>query len=669
MRISIIVALVLLSAIAMHVAEAITIENLKKADFSSFNTTFSTLTLKSQPKKRDLNPDKPFSFQIYYDSSNDIVSHDITFSGEPINIGFNKKSGSLVYVTATRYYSYGSIDATKASTTLVFDIDLNGKDIAPQNNMVNFNIFNLDYQNKGTVEVNFYAWTYDNTGTPAIYKDVTTTQQSFNGHYSISLPNIGGHGFTRFSIVFALLDSKSSCPRSIENHSLLETACVPPAKNNKPRETTITAGQIFQDAGKLLSKNLKYHIRNCDGYDQKVCQTLSDDIANNFVNFDENSQVFSFGKPCQGIPKGYHCVTTVEIEILPFQDGDKTCKKHVRSKVLLPVNDRSLKNKYGKAICKILPKEGDYNPTFYTNENKQCAHYVGCYDYLQFTGVVFTTELNIGGGDDGAPVATFEPPFSVSQCKSICLDNGATHAAIYNNGYQCTCLNGPNYGNPTENSVCKDPITAACLSDMSFPGETCGTDVYALVYNLDECNKKIKAGHNFAGTPVVKPEEEDEDDESCVSNPTKVESFEGLDTGNFVALDIFDGEATIDKGRVFEYGDWYDFVHSPPQLFRIKDGLNALCSPEHISTITFNSPIKEFGGYFGNVHLSPVIEFSFFDSDEELIHKEEFYYDPIDADSHMLCYSYKSSSNNIKSIKITGFEQVFDEIQFKREGW
>lgn len=536
MRVFVILAFLSLCTITFCYAEDrdatnININNFQKVELSSWNSTFSNLSIqKSETQKRDVNPDAPFSFEVYYDSNNNVKSDKVTFSGEPVNLGFNKKSGGKVSVAATRYYSFGSVDPTKASTTLVFEVDFNGRDVSKSTGPVQFKVFNLDYKNKGTIDVGLFAWTYDNTGIPSIFNQVTTTSENFNGNYQFTLTDVGAHGFTRFVIVFGLLDSSVDCPRSIDNHSLLGSACIAPAKNNKPRETTVTAAQLFQDAGKLKASNLKYSVSNCDGYDQKICQHPSDDIVANFVDFDEATQVFSFGKPCQGVPSGFACVTTVQVEILPFKDGSRTCNKHVRAKVLLPVNDRGIKNIYGGASCAVLPKVGDHTP-FYTkindNKNKDCAHYVGCYDYLQFTGIMYISELDIGGGS-GNPEFKIENPFTVSQCKSICLDNGATHAAIYANGYQCTCLNGPNYRKPKSDSVCMDADAAMCLSSKALPGETCGTDAYALVFNLDRCKSKVAAGHNFdaEGTPVTAPPPDKceglshdlETDESCTED-------------------------------------------------------------------------------------------------------------------------------------------------------
>lgn len=499
MKISLVIlALVVLSYISLSLSKEVKIKNLERVESSSWNSTISSLE-KSSPQKRDVNPDAPFTFQIYYDSSHIVSSDKITFNGESVVLGYNKKSHSDVSVTATRYYSYGVHGATNAATSLAFDVDFNGRDASPQNDDITFKIFNLEYRNKGSVTALFYAWTYDQTGAPVVYRELVD-QGSFNGDYQFTLINPGSYGFTRFSILLGLIDSKTQCPKSIDSHSLLEAACIAPAKNNKPRETTITAGQIFQDAGKLLSQNLKYHIRNCDGYDQKICQKPADDIVSNFVQFDEDTQTFSFGKPCQGIPTEFSCVTTVEIEILPFKDNSKECKQHVRSKVLLPVNKKGINNKYGEANCRVLPKE-DYPTPYYVEEKKSCAHLDGCFKTSHFTGIVYVNNFDIGGGDDSGSIATISPPYSISQCKSICLDSGATHAAIYDSGLQCTCLDGPNYDKPVASSNCD----AECIGDLALPGEKCGTEQYALVFNLDRCNKKIVPGDNFAGTPVTAP--------------------------------------------------------------------------------------------------------------------------------------------------------------------
>lgn len=194
--------------------------------------------------------------------------------------------------------------------------------------------------------------------------------------------------------------------------------------------------------------------------------------------------------------------------------------------------------------------------------------------------------------------------------------------------------------------------------DISIP--SCDVKASIVVGNSKEAIANPKAGCSVPSSPPPPPSSP-----YCYFVPQSTESFENSKMSS--VLEIFNDQANVvvPGSSVFaiSHGDWVNYVNN--QNFKIYDGDHAVASGYDQFAITFNSPVQSFNGYFGNTIKDP-LQFQFYNSEDRLIYSESIIYDPVAEQANLMYYGYCSSENDIKKIKIFGYEQVMDKIGFSR---
>lgn len=497
------VALVVVALVTLSIAEENGFRISEKSVVKNWET--DSKLLNGETGKRDIAYDQKYKFEVQYDGTFAAFSNSkLTLSGKP-----EKSNGALlkdVTVTGNRYNDRDRV------TTLVFDVDFEGNDVFPDTaSTSSYNYFRFllnfpSYRNKGTLnKYKLYAWQHDASGYPTAEFLEDNIDSSFNGELVIDyLYGVKGAGFTRFVIIMTLDDSSSQCPLAIDNYSLLESACIAPASNGKPQSSQIQIGQIFQDAGLVSESDLKFTVKNCFGYDKKICQKVYD--LENQVLFSQQYQAIAFNRPCRGVPNEYGCVTTVDVE---YKKG--LCK--AKAQVIIPVNERAIQNKYGKASCRIVPQYQDVSSidqlfaSGAANMKEECAHYVGCYE-VPANAQQWYPEYIFGDGSIGY---TVQAPYTPDQCKTICKDASPAYkySFIYERGNNCGCLSDDDYDvalnkrEAVSNSLCMT-ADSVCDAQFSIGGGSyeegkekfCGSSTNAMVFNIEACHK-IGNGYTY----------------------------------------------------------------------------------------------------------------------------------------------------------------------------
>lgn len=154
---------------------------------------------------------------------------------------------------------------------------------------------------------------------------------------------------------------------------------------------------------------------------------------------------------------------------------------------------------------------------------------------------------------------------------------------------------------------------------------------------------------------------------SCEFEPNNIESFENLaysQYNEFTNLEIFNGEATIDAGYLFKYGEWMNYDDGND--FFIRDGKLAVSASNEDINIVFKQPIQRFNGFFGNAKRINPIKFEYYNSKNELVYRGSLNYDAVKEKDEMIYYGFCSQSNDVKRVRIIGYEQVMDLIGFRR---
>lgn len=488
-------ALVLVALVTLSIAEGNGFRISEKSEVKNWETDSKLL---STTEKRDIAYDEKYKFEVLLSGSGSATAFSnskLTLSGMP-----EKSNGALikdVTITGNRYNN------RDRETTLVFDVDFGGKDVIPSTSSyydLRFRFNFPSYRNKGSVDsYTIYAWQHDASGYPTAQFD-DEPSSSFNGEFTTEyLYYIRGFGFTRFVIIVNLDDSAAQCPLAIDNYSLLESACIAPESNGKPKYSQIDISQIFQDAGNVAPSDLKFTVKNCYGYDKKICQKVYD--IENSVIFSQTFQAIAFNKPCRGVPSEYACVTTVDVE---YKKG--SCK--TKAQVLIPVNKKAIQNKYGKASCRIVPEYKDVSSldqlfaSGAASLKEECAHYVGCFERPADAQQWYPEYIS----GDGGLGYTVQSPYSASQCKTICKDASPSYKYffIHDGGVNCGCLSDDDYDvalnkrDALPNAQCSS-AGAECPFDPDYIGgmnKFCGTDENVIVYNIEACHR-IGNGYNY----------------------------------------------------------------------------------------------------------------------------------------------------------------------------
>lgn len=514
MRVSVAVALVVLAIVALSNADKKVRQEFEVANPSSWDSHAHLFEPSTESSKRDVKVDSTFKFSLWYsdDDEDDITEIDqqvILFNGKKQRAGYVSFVNSYCDITATRRNFNGE-------TQLTFDIDGNGKDILPKSDdydNIHIDIEDIQsYTPATSVSTFVYIWTHSNTGRPTFAFTYTIPALNSAQNFYETFPKINAQAIVRTAFVKVLADMESECAEAIDDYSLLEAACIPPRADGKIHTTSLQVGQLFQNAPKnLKSSDFEYHVRNCYGYDQKICQVAS----KRFVDFDQGTQAFYFEKPCAGVPNEQGCATTVDVVLKERMVGEGRQCKDIHSKVIIPQSWRSIKNKWGQAECRVTPSYdvkltagnlmNDFIDGKFATIEKKCARLQGCYSKPSISqpNVVDMSSKTF------LPPITTGAPFTIEQCNYLCLfaSPDFKFSAIGDSGEYCSCILDVNPTNPLSPAPYGAPYVgqaqslsscdSTCANTDAAESDNCGTSNYVLVHSLEQCKRLQTAMDTF----------------------------------------------------------------------------------------------------------------------------------------------------------------------------